>query len=85
MLKEKYTISDYPEIALLFWDWRIDTIEQADFYEMIKLRLRYLYQEKLSCEEIALIEELCDEYNQGVSLLNVKRINNNNGDVINNV
>jgi hypothetical protein len=69
MLKDTYTISDYPEISLILWDWRIDTIEQADLFEMLKIRLKYLYQDRLSQTEIDVIEALCHRYNNGVSLL----------------
>lgn len=62
-------IADYPEIKLILWDWNIPTISEEDMAQMIKLRAKYLYQDKLSATELELIEKLSNEYNDGYSLL----------------
>ena len=69
MPKNIILLSHYPEISLIFWDWNIDTIEEQDFFRLIETRIKYLYQDLLSEEEIVLINELCDKYNNGISLL----------------
>lgn len=62
-------IADYPEIKLALWDWNIPTISEEDMAQMIKLRAKYLYQDKLSVAELELIKKLSGKYNDGHSLL----------------
>lgn len=62
-------IANYPELKLALWDWNIPTISEEDMAQMIKLRAKYLYQDKLSATELELIEKLSNEYNDGYSLL----------------
>ncbi len=62
-------IANYPELKLALWDWNIPTISEEDMAQMIKLRAKYLYQDKLSAKELELIEKLSNEYNDGYSLL----------------
>lgn len=69
MSKRVITLSNYPEIALIFWDFNIDEIEESLFFFYIRERIKYLYQDLLSNEEIELINELCQKYNDGISLL----------------
>lgn len=69
MSKSAITLSNYPEIALVFWDFNIDEIEESVFFFYIRERIKYLYQDLLSNEEIELINELCQKYNDGISLL----------------
>lgn len=62
-------LSQYPEIALIFWDFNIDEIEESTLFFYIRERMKYLYQDLLSDEEVELINELCEKYNDGISLL----------------
>lgn len=62
-------IANYPEIALALWDWNILTISESDMAQMIKIRAKYLYLDKLSAAELELIKKLSDKYNDGHSLL----------------
>ena len=69
MSERVFLLSQYPEIALIFWDFNIDEIEESTFFFYIRERMKYLYQELLSDEEVRLINELCEKYNDGISLL----------------
>ena len=69
MSERVFSLSQYPEIALIFWDYKIDTIEERELFNYIRIRTKYLYQDLLSDEEVNLINELCDEYNGVISLL----------------
>ena len=62
-------LSQYPEIALIFWDYNIDTIGEQELFNYIRNRMKYFYQDLLSDEEVELINELCGKYNDGISLL----------------
>ena len=67
MVKE--CISQYPEIALILWDFNTDEIEESVLFFYIRKRIKYLHQGLLSDEEVGLINELSEKYNEGVSLL----------------
>ncbi len=62
-------LSQYPEIALILWDFNTDEIEESVLFFYIRKRIKYLYQELLNDEEVGLINELFERYNEGVSLL----------------
>ncbi|WP_032095623.1 MULTISPECIES: hypothetical protein [unclassified Alteromonas] len=69
MSEREFSLSQYPEIALIFWDYNIDTIGERELFNHIRNRMKYLYQDLLSDEEVGLINELCNKYNDGISLL----------------
>ncbi|MFZ8201781.1 hypothetical protein [Alteromonas portus] len=62
-------LSQYPEIALILWDFNTDEIEEGVLFFYIRKRIKYLYQDLLNDEEVGLINELSERYNEGVSLL----------------
>jgi hypothetical protein len=62
-------LSEYPEIALVLWDFNTDEIEESVLFFYIRKRIKYLYQDLLNDEEVGLINELSERYNGGVSLL----------------
>ncbi|MDW5286940.1 MULTISPECIES: hypothetical protein [Alteromonas] len=62
-------LSQYPEIALILWDFNTDEIEESVLFFYIRKRIKYLYQDLLNDEEVGLINELSERYNEGVSLL----------------
>lgn len=62
-------LSQYPEIALILWDFNTDEIEESVLLFYIRKRIKYLYQDLLNDEEVGLINELSERYNEGVSLL----------------
>ena len=69
MSERKLFLSQYPEIALIFWDFNTDEIEESVLFYYIRERMKYLYQDLLSDEEVELINELSEKYNEGLSLL----------------
>ena len=69
MSERIFLLSQYPEIALIFWDFNTDEIEESVLFFYIRKRIKYLYQDLLNDEEVGLINELSERYNEGVSLL----------------
>ena len=62
-------LSQYPGIALILRDFNTDEIEESVLFFYIRKRIKYLYQDLLNDEEVGLINELSERYNEGVSLL----------------
>ena len=54
---------------LILWDFNTDEIEESVLFFYIRKRIKYLHQGLLSDEEVGLINELSEKYNEGVSLL----------------
>ncbi|MCZ8531183.1 hypothetical protein [Alteromonas sp. PRIM-21] len=69
MSERIFLLSQYPEIALILWDFNTDEIEESVLFFYIRKRIKYLHQGLLSDEEVGLINELSEKYNEGVSLL----------------
>ena len=69
MSERIFLLSQYPEIALILWDFNTDEIEESVLFFYIRKRIKYLYQDLLNDEEVGLINELSERYNEGVSLL----------------
>jgi hypothetical protein len=69
MSEKIFLLSQYPEIALILWDFNTDEIEESVLFFYIRKRIKYLHQGLLSDEEVGLINELSEKYNEGVSLL----------------
>ena len=69
MSERIFLLSQYPEIALILWDFNTDEIEESVLFFYIRKRIKYLYQDLLSDEEVGLINEVSEKYNEGVSLL----------------
>ena len=69
MSEKIFLLSQYPEIALILWDFNTDEIEESVLFFYIRKRIKYLYQDLLNDEEVGLINELSERYNEGVSLL----------------
>ena len=69
MSEKIFLLSQYPEIALILWDFNTDEIEESVLFFYIRKRIKCLHQGLLSDEEVGLINELSEKYNEGVSLL----------------
>ena len=69
MSEKIFLLSQYPELALILWDFNTDEIEESVLFFYIRKRIKYLHQGLLSDEEVGLINELSEKYNEGVSLL----------------
>lgn len=69
MSEKIFLLSQYSEIALILWDFNTDEIEESVLFFYIRKRIKYLHQGLLSDEEVGLINELSEKYNEGVSLL----------------
>ena len=69
MSEKIFLLSQYPEIALILWDFNTDEIEESVLFFYIRKRIKYLHQGLLSDEEVGLINEVSEKYNEGVSLL----------------
>ncbi|HCV03047.1 MAG: hypothetical protein CMJ90_18430 [Planctomycetes bacterium] len=62
-------IQQLPTLKDIFWDWRANTIDEKDAFEIIEKRWPYIAQENLTADETTLINRLKDEYGFGVLMV----------------
>ncbi len=72
MLSSKHTnkvwIADYPELALILWDWGADYISEQDALRVYETRWPYVDERALTQEEKDFIDELINKHGNGVFL-----------------
>lgn len=59
------TITDYPELKTVFWDWNIEQVDERTAFELIERRWPYIARENLNEKEVELLKRLTERYGQG--------------------
>tara|TARA_Y100001936_G_C15637428_1_gene439686 strand:- start:264 stop:464 length:201 start_codon:yes stop_codon:yes gene_type:complete len=59
------TITDYPELKTVFWDWNIEQVDERTAFELIERRWSYIARENLNDKEVELLKRLTERYGQG--------------------
>lgn len=72
MLSSKHTnkvwVADYPELALILWDWGADCISEQDALRVYETRWPYVDERALTQKEKDFIDELINKHGNGVFL-----------------
>ena len=63
---ELITVSDYPNLALLCWNRRVEYVTREDAFNLYEGNWRLVDEAGLLADERALIEELTAEFGRGV-------------------
>ena len=62
-MNEIVDFGKYPNLSLLLWDRSVKILEADDAFSVLDSRLgKYLNENSLNADEVALVESLADEY-----------------------
>ena len=66
-MNEIVDFGKYPNLSLLLWDRSVKILEADDAFSVLDSRLgKYLNENSLNADEVALVESLADEYGGGI-------------------
>ena len=66
-MNEIVDFGKYPNLSLLLWDRSVKILEAGEAFSVLDSRLgKYLNDNSLNADEVALVESLADEYGGGI-------------------